>query len=182
MAKWTPSETPDFSIIEDQIAELVVDSMSTGDYQGRVTVDVETHIVDGAAGWTGFNVRTRFFLGTEEDPKAESPVTRRSRNWTKYKNFLKACGTTPTGDTDEEAELVQGQTFLGNIGHYSKGEGENVKFYNTINAFYRVGSREVGLTEKREKANGLDTSSTAMRAQAERMVPRSVPQRAANDD
>lgn len=173
MSKWNPNETPDFPVIEDQYAEVQVDSMKDSEYQGRLTVDVETHIVDGAAGWNGFNVRTRFFLGTEEDPKAEQPQTRRSRNWTKYKNFLKACDVSPTGDTEEEAELVQNQTFLANIGHYSKkdAEGNIIRTYNTINSFHRVGSREVGLIER---ANGLDKSAGArdMKAEAERMVPR----------
>jgi hypothetical protein len=131
----------------------------------------------------GMFVRRMFWLGTKEDPKAERPDTRRSRDWTEYKNYLKAAGIQPTGDTEEEAVMVRGAKLVGKVGtrKYAKktdgldADGKQIKsgVDNTVWDFFMVGTKEVGFTDSRKNANGLDTTAAVVsRSMTGRALPR----------
>lgn len=158
MAKWNTTETPDNTMLDDGIYRLNVENVEeTGgtDEDPRPLAIEVTFTVEEPTSSKGFFVRRRFWLGSKEDPRAESPSTRRSKDWVAYKNFLKACGVSPSGDTEEEALMLKDGECLGKVGlrryrQKTDAEGQRTGMANTVYSFYQPGTKDVGY------ANGLD--------------------------
>lgn len=165
--KWQSSDTPDYAVVTPQTARLMIDEVEelggTDNDPQPFKIDVTFRVSESIGGFDGFVLRKRFWLGTQDDPKCELPQTRRERGFVSYKQFLKAAGVTPTGDTQEEAELLRGTEVMGRVTERSYiGKDGDKKMTNNVVAFWKVGTKEVALTSMSGglgTGNGLDTSA-----------------------
>lgn len=160
MANYNAKDVPDNLVVPDDIYRLRIEEQvengGTDQDPRPLSIDV-TFTIEEPTNWKGFYVRKRFWLGTKEDPKCEEPITRRSRDWVSYKSYLKACDVTPTGNTEEEAEMVKGGEVLGQVGtrKYRKktdAEGERSGLDNTVYRFFKPGTKEVGTASHAQTA------------------------------
>ncbi len=109
----------------------------------------------------GMRYTERYRLGTDSDPQAEEPETKKSgmtgMNWARWLDLTKALGI-HTGDTEEEAEaIIPGTEFMS---YMSRREGKDKdtkeptgKSYNSLVRFDQVGKREPKLDEAMVPAN-----------------------------
>lgn len=97
----------------------------------------------------------RFRLGTDTDPDAEAPETKRSGmtgiNWSRWMELTKKAGVF-CGDTDEEAEALKG-CELGGVMSHREGKDKETKeptgrIYNSIVRYFEEGKMEPGLDEE----------------------------------
>jgi len=99
MANWNPDETPDKILLRRGVHAFKVGKFIESAEPAKLTVDVPLNVVE-PKDMLGVSVYKRFWLGTDDDPRAEQPSTRRGKDWVKYKQFLVACEVHPQGDTE----------------------------------------------------------------------------------
>lgn len=109
-----------------------------------------------------------FWLGTDQDPKAEKPETLERGGASKFKTFASAIDVNIEGqDEDLVRSMLKDQRILGQVSHKVSADG----FVNArVNVWMKEGEKEPMADEDaikaaREQANAIQTSGGAQRGQ-----------------
>lgn len=142
MAKYVEKELPnnDLEKVGTYGLKLLEAKHSNPDANLRVNLKFEITAPEERKGRKYFET---FFLGTDEDPQAENPDTRKGFVWGIYRGLLVAAKIPRSGDTEEDcAALTAAQPeVVGDVGINKAGDR------NRISRFYEPGKKQPGFKE-----------------------------------
>jgi len=160
MARYSEKDVPDSysypaGAVELQMLSAKHSTEAELDKGDPLLIEVKFEIRAHSGGASaGAKYTERFRLGTKEDPRGESPITRKEfaragGSWQRWLDLTKKSGVF-TGDTEEEVEALNAAKPLV-VADMERREGKdpvtkvpNGKFYNSLIRYYEVGKKAVG--------------------------------------
>jgi hypothetical protein len=144
--KWFELEVTGLQAYGGKVKNTDGEEESTGK---QLVVRVSARVIDyPQRQFVGSRIERTFFLGSKEDPDAELPETRSSRDWVAFKKFMRICDARPTGNTFEDEQSVHGTKFLGfSWQRTRKNQDGTTEPEAYIIDFAKVGTRDLGPVE-----------------------------------
>jgi len=117
--------------------------------------------------YVGTSIFDKVWLGTQTDPPAKDPVTRKSHNFITLGSYLKNAGVDTGLGMKEALMAANKQRLLLQIGQKDESFGGRTSRVNTILASFKLGAREVTEpTSGAQVSNGLDKDAVAAQLKA----------------
>jgi len=116
---------------------------------GRLVFKTRLRVV-GPEKYRGQSIFEDYYIGTQEDPSADSDQTwAQSVGWRRFKEFANSFDFEPAvEDFEDLAIMLKGKEFLPYVeptSFFSKKEGKQ-KVKGKVVGFYKLGSRPIGAT------------------------------------
>ena len=134
MSDYNPKEIPDYPIHQAGMYTVKV-VKATKNEKGSLKINCRFEITGPDDARVGAGLQNTIWLGTNEDPQAEQPATKKA-NFGTWTRFLKACEVQATGDLEEECETVEGSELHIKVTESKDGTK------NYVNGYYRLGTQD----------------------------------------